>query len=103
MPTDQHGYGHAQWYAQDTKAAESLLPGHASNHGVPPFNYSETGKLANIENSFWYNQMGNLGLIGFSGAFSLSESKSLMAEACTWIGQQVDTGSMDVALLVGHW
>jgi len=90
-------------YAQDSKAAEKLLPGQPTNQGVPPFNFSETGRLANIENSFWYNQMGNLGLVGFSGAFSLEESSPLMSEACSWVGEQVKNGDMDAVLLVGHW
>ncbi len=103
LPDDQHAYGHAQWYAQDTKAAEELLPGKKTNAGVPPFNFSETNGLANIENSFWYNQIGNLGLVGFSGAFSLVESKPLMEEACTWFGDQVKRGDLEAVLLVGHW
>ena len=63
---DQFGNGHFQWYAQDTRAAATLGPGDAS----PPFNYSIDpgkghllfgGNLPAIDNSFFYNQIGNVG------------------------------------------
>ena len=79
---DQFGNGHFQWYAQDSKAAEALLPG---STGQAPFNYSIDpskghtlfgGNLPAIANSFYYNQVGNLGFIGFSGAYSYGRNTS---------------------------
>lgn len=46
--------------------------------------------------------MGNLGVIGFSGAYSLIETKPLLREACAWAAAQYKTG-MSVTVLAGHW
>ena len=104
---DQYGNGHFQWYAQDSKAAENLLPG--ATHQAP-FNYSIDpskghslfgGNLPAIENGFYYNQIGNLGFIGFSGAYTYAETLPLLTEACAWAGNTGD--SMKALILVGHW
>jgi hypothetical protein len=39
----------------------------------------------------------------FSGAYSLEETRPLMAEACSWLGEQAATGTLEVAMIVGHW
>jgi hypothetical protein len=97
-----------QWYAQDAKPAESLLPGVAG----APFNYSIDpgaghtfygGNLPAIENAFHYHQIGNLGIAAFSGAYSIEETQPLMEEACAWLGQQHASANMTVAMLTAHW
>eukprot|EP01063_Lacrimia_lanifica_P014172 TRINITY_DN20813_c0_g1_i1.p1 TRINITY_DN20813_c0_g1~~TRINITY_DN20813_c0_g1_i1.p1 ORF type:complete len:522 (+),score=168.85 TRINITY_DN20813_c0_g1_i1:53-1618(+) len=104
---DQFGNGHMQWYAQDAKAAEGLLPEGAN--GTAPFDYSVDpsrghwlfgGNLPQINNGFYYNQIGNLGFIGFSGAYTYAETLPLLKEACAWAGEEA---SIKVLLLVGHW
>jgi hypothetical protein len=101
---DQCANGHMQYYAQDAKAAEALLPGSSGapfNLSIDPGAHRLLGcNLPAIENSFWYNQVGNLGVVGQSGAYSLEESMPLMKEACAWLGQQP---GIEVAMLVGHW
>eukprot|EP01065_Artemidia_motanka_P048451 TRINITY_DN779_c0_g1_i2.p2 TRINITY_DN779_c0_g1~~TRINITY_DN779_c0_g1_i2.p2 ORF type:complete len:482 (+),score=191.85 TRINITY_DN779_c0_g1_i2:64-1509(+) len=102
---DQYANGHMQWYAQDAKCSESVMPG---AKGVSPFDFSippEHRHLPSINNSFWYNQMGNIGMVGYSGAYGLSQTKSLMQEACTWLGKnhRSQGGDVDVAVIVGHW
>jgi len=102
---DQCGNGFLQFYAQDTKAAETVGLGSSRapfNFSVPP----DGGlplvgcKLPAAANFFWYNQVGNVGLIGQSGAYSLADAKPHMAEACAWLAKQP---GLQVALLVGHW
>merc|ERR1712151_536698 len=56
--------------------------------------------LPAIDNHFWYNQIGNVGLIGQSGAYKLEDATPFMQEACAWLGKQ---HGLDVAILFGHW
>lgn len=99
---DQCGFGHMQYYAQDSKAAESALAGSP----VSPFDFSvrpDASKGCNkaaINNFFWYNQIGNVGLIGQSGAYTLGEAQPFMAEACAWLSH---VPGLQVAILFGHW
>lgn len=99
---DQCAHGHMQFYAQDAKAAEAVLPGSPA----APFNFSTTASgtascsLPDISNAFWYNQLGNVGLVGQSGAYSLDQARPLMKEACAWLARQE---GLEVALLFGHW
>lgn len=103
---DQCGNGHMQFYAQDAKAAESLIEGSSGvpfNLTIDPTAHRPLGHGCNLpamENAFWYNQMGNIGIIGQSGAYSLDETKPFMQEACSWLAQQP---GIEVAVLVGHW
>mmetsp|Transcript_36132 Transcript_36132/g.100336 ORF Transcript_36132/g.100336 Transcript_36132/m.100336 type:complete len:227 (-) Transcript_36132:91-771(-) len=96
-----------QYYAQDAKSAEAAAPG----SGVPPFNFSvdpDAGRplgflgcnLPAIENSFWYHQVGNVGLVGQSGAYPLEATRPFMREACAWLAEQP---GLEVAVLAGHW
>lgn len=102
--SDQCGHAFMQYYAQDSKAAE-----HATR-GESPFNYDVDPadgivlrwgcNMPHYTNLFWYNQVGNVGLIGQSGAVSVEDSEGVVKEACTWLSQQ---SSIKLALLVGHW
>lgn len=100
--SDQCGRGHMQYYAQDAKVAESIGEGSS----VEPFNHSDGPggggpcTLPPLENHFWYNQVGNVGMVGQSGVYSLADAKPFMAEACAWLGTQ---RGLDVAILLGHW
>lgn len=103
---DQCGNGFMQFYAQDTKAAEGSKAGNSS----PPFDFSvnpDTGGFleygcnhASLDNFFWYNQLGNVGFVGQSGAHTLEESLPYMKEACAWLPKQ---SGLDVVILMGHW
>jgi len=108
--SDQCGHAFMQYYAQDSKAAE-----HATG-GESPFNYSVDPDANNLfrwgcemphySNLFWYNQVGNVGLIGQSGAVSVEESEGVVKEACVWLSKQFDANgnnTIKLALLVGHW
>lgn len=103
--SDHCGNAFMQYYAQDAKSAE-----HASG-STPPFDFSvdpDEGRFArwgcnlpDYSNFFWYNQIGNIGLIGQSAAHHGKLVKSFMLEACAWLGKQGP--SLALALLVGHW
>lgn len=103
---DQCGNGYMQFYAQDTKASEFNFAGNSS----APFDFSvdpDKDRILGLgcntaakDNFFWYNQIGNVGLIGQSGAYSYDDVKPFMSEACSWASQQ---HSLDVLVLVGHW
>jgi hypothetical protein len=102
---DQCGNGHMQFYAQDSKAAEFNVAGNSS----APFDFSEDPdkhhllfgcNKAAMRNFFWYNQIGNVGIVGQSGAYDYGDTKPFMQEACTWLSKQ---RGLDVAVLVGHW
>ena len=103
--SDQYANGHMQWYAQDAKSAQHVGTGNKS----APFDFSSDpsthhplrgGNLPAITNAFHYHQIGNLGVVGYSGAYTLGETKPYMKEACAWLGAQQ---GMDVAMIVGHW
>lgn len=103
--SDQCGHAFMQYYAQDSKAAE------LSTGAESPFDFSVDPEANRIfrwgcnmphySNLFWYNQVGNVGLIGQSGAVTVEESESVVKEACAWLSLQGD--SLKLALLVGHW
>jgi len=100
--SDQFGNGHMQWYPQDTKASEHITPGDTT----APYNFSvdpNSKRLPAIQNSFYYNSIGNIGIIGYSGAYSLNQTLPYMREACAWLGKKYATGQVQIGMLVGHW
>lgn len=90
----------------DTAAARHVPPG----AGLPPFNFSINpteghhhllgGTPADVTNFFSYSQMGNVGLVAFSGAHPLEQLRPLLAEACAWLPKQA---GLRVAVIMGHW
>jgi len=115
---DQWGNGYMQYYTMDVKAAENLLPGKSNsflnpdNFGIPPFNFSIDpsaghevvgGNLPDISNTIWYQQIGNIAIVGYSSAYSYKVTEPFLKEACQWIGNLYDSKKISLALLVGHW
>lgn len=113
---DQYANGHMQWYAMDSKAAEKLLPQsnyelgiNPQNIGVPPFDFSidpsskHPGALPMISNAFWYQQIGNIGIVGYSGGYTYKELAPYVEEACSWLGHASAFSGVKMGLLVGHW
>eukprot|EP00038_Savillea_parva_P010735 m.192410 g.192410 ORF g.192410 m.192410 type:complete len:573 (-) comp18633_c0_seq1:255-1973(-) len=108
---DQYGNGFMQYYGQDTLAAHTVLP-NTTGAAAVPYNFSIDphkghvlfgGNKPVIDNSFVMHRMGNLGVIGFSGAYTLEETQPLMAQACLWLGDETDAGTVQVGMIVGHW
>lgn len=112
---DQFGYGLAQWHMQDTVAASSSLSDSVFG-GPAVFDYSidpdasawpvyadllGSGPIAHASNFFWYNQLGDVVFVGFSGAHSWEEQRSYFQEACTFLGTVQQTTNWVV--LLAHW
>jgi len=91
---ESFGNGHMQWYAQDAVASEL--------DSAKPFDFSinpSSKKIAAVTNFIWYNMIGNVALIGFSGAHSWGESVPHFEKTCQWIASQ----RLALVLLLGHW
>eukprot|EP00397_Hematodinium_sp_SG-2012_P029732 GEMP01031438.1.p1 GENE.GEMP01031438.1~~GEMP01031438.1.p1 ORF type:complete len:335 (+),score=48.36 GEMP01031438.1:452-1456(+) len=95
---DQKGFGFMQYYGQDVINAKYIAPGSSD----PPYNVTPTAPhgLPGVENFFFYHQIGNLGIMGFSGAHEWNETKPLFEEACQWFRRQK---GLRVVLMLGHW
>jgi hypothetical protein len=56
-----------------------------------------------ISNSFFYNQIGNAGLIGYSGAYDFADTKPYLQEACRFFKAQHISQLIKTVVIVGHW
>jgi hypothetical protein len=100
VPNDQLGNGFMQFYGQDVIASKekSSLP---FDFSVNPDDSSITkSALPAASNFMFYNQVGNLGFIGYSGAYAYEDQVNYFTEACSWAAQ---SDSIDILLLLGHW
>ena len=100
VPKDQQGQGFMQFYGMDVIAS-------AGSEKAAPFDFSVDpdgankgrNNLAHVSNFMFYNKVGNVGFIGFSGAHSFASQQAYFTEACTW----ASAANPDVLLLLGHW
>jgi len=53
----------------------------------------------NHRNLFWYNKIGSIGFIGYSGGATLAESLPDFEEACSYMAG----AGVDHVILLGHW
>ena len=87
--SDQYGIGFNQWYAM----------------GTPSFYPMKTNSCdtctPSIEETGFYTQVGNLGMIGITSYHSVYEVRSFAREACNWVGSK--RTSIRSILLMGHW
>lgn len=60
---------------------------------------ADSKTMTDIKNAFWYNKIGNVAFIGFSNAYSWSESMPYFQEACNWVGNSKPS----LLILIGHW
>lgn len=103
---EQCGNGFLQWNGMDTLAAWHAGPGGA------PYNLSvdpqiELGRVgqgarcvAAKENFNFYQQIGNVGVIGYTGASAYAELDTFFKEACAAVAAEP---TVQVVLLVSHW
>jgi hypothetical protein len=100
VPTDQYGNGMMQFYAQDTIASTDSSPYDFSvNPDDSSLNVMKNENIPNPSNYFFYNKLGNLAFIGFSGAHTYESMIPFFNEACTWANNENPLA----ILLVGHW
>jgi len=99
--SDQFGYGFMQMYGQDTEAA--LLNKSA---GAAPYDYSvvphpgEVSSLPKVENFIFSHQIGDVAVLGWTGASTWEVFQPYAQKYCTWLE---NAPTVNVALLLGHW
>jgi hypothetical protein len=111
VPKDQLGNGFMQFYGQDTLASTET----ATAKENIPYDFSQNpdalfdditkrgGILPSASNFFFYNRVGNVGFIGFAGAYSFETMSSYFTEACDAMLNDSEAGSLQAVLLLGHW
>jgi len=111
-PADQFANGFMQYFPHDSMASIAPVPsGLADNFfdfsGDPSVIQPDGNfTLPKESNFFWYHQLGNVGLIGFSGAGDFERSKPWLREACASFDQDVLATSgirPQTIYLIGHW
>jgi hypothetical protein len=115
-PLDQFGNGFMQYYAHDTLASLSPKPPPSAGAADAPaanfFDFrgdpdvidpSGNHTLPAAANFLWHHQLGNVGLIGFSGAYSINETAPYLAAACKSFGAAPAGTRPRTIYLVGHW
>jgi hypothetical protein len=93
-PNDQLGNGFMQFYGQDVYASKS--------NAALPYDFSVQPKsrwdLPLASDFFFYNMIGNVAIIGFSGVHNYSQSVPMFEEACAW----ATAADPQVILIVGE-
>mmetsp|Transcript_25298 Transcript_25298/g.60071 ORF Transcript_25298/g.60071 Transcript_25298/m.60071 type:complete len:465 (-) Transcript_25298:94-1488(-) len=92
VPWDQRGWGFLQFYGQDTVALQQADSYNftKAEHGFP-----------NAANFFWYNTIGSVGYLGFSGAHSWSEQEGMFGDACRFFSAV--ERNISAVFVAGHW
>lgn len=97
--TDSDGNGFMQYYGQDVAASLNQFPYNLTIDPDKENVFDHYDRLPNFENYFFYNRVGPVGFIGFSGAHFLSDLTPKLMEACSFFSQN----EVQWILLVGHW
>lgn len=92
-PKDQLGNGFMQFYGQDVYASK--------DNASQPYDFSVVPKgresLPVASDFFFYNKLGNLASIGFSGAHDYNSMLPMFEEACLWAAES----KPEVILILG--
>jgi hypothetical protein len=101
VPQDQLGNGFMQFYGQDVVASLSTADHAPYDFSVNP---DADGKhkaesIPYASNYFFYNKVGNVAFIGYSGAHRYSTMVDYVREACDY----AVTSKAETVFLVGHW
>lgn len=100
VPKDQQGQGFMQFYGQDVIAAKASDVAMPYDLSVDPDGDSKgRNNLPPGSNFMFYNKVGNVAFIGFSGAHSFESQLGYFEEACSWASAE----NADAVLLLGHW
>jgi len=99
--SDNFGIGMMQWWAYDSIASRNAASSerifdYSINPNTDMWKYPVPSK---VENFFWYNIMGNVGFIAWSGAHSWGETKDYLKEACSYMGNE----KPDWLIFLSHW
>ena len=105
-PGDQFGLGFMQYYGQDTMSSLNTsrpnqeyldFSTHASDHLFP---LKLRQPIPHHKNYFFYNMVGNIGFLGYSGAHKWLHTEQDFQEGCRWFAEQK---GLDVVMLLTHW
>ena len=108
VSADQFGNGFMQFFAQDTVASVKAsretaptIPGNFLNFSVDPNRTDKNGHhlLPALDNFVFYYTLGNVGFVGFSGAYPLGDTLPHLREACAHFAQSQPA----LIYVVGHW
>jgi hypothetical protein len=96
---DQQANGFMQWYGQDSAAASSHFP---YDFSIDPDteDVDETSRRPSADNFFVSHVMGNVGVIGFTGAADWPSQRGLFSRACD---SMLDEHGVSTVLIMGHW
>jgi hypothetical protein len=84
VPKDQLGNGFMQFYGQDVVGSLAAAPIPYNFINNPDGANKGSENLPPAENFFFYNAMGNVAFVGYSGAHPLSSMEKQFEEACEW-------------------
>ncbi len=102
VPKDQQGQAFMQFYGMDVIASKDSDVAIPYDFSADPDGINKgRNNLSPASNFMFYNQVGNVGFIGFSGAHTFESQVEYFNEACTWASNSAST--MDSLLLLGHW
>jgi len=99
VPMDQFGNGIMQFYGQDTLGASATAPYDFSVNPDGQYGNDHGENVAAASNFFFYNKIGNIAFIGYSGAHTYESMIPYFNEACSW----ATASNPSVVLLLGHW
>jgi hypothetical protein len=97
--SDQLSNGFMQFYAQDVYAAKSSSSASPFDFSVNPDTNPSAWNIPPASDFFYYHKLGNVGFLGFSGAHSWGDQKSMFKEACSYF----TSAKVSYVLLEGHW
>lgn len=99
VPWDQYGNGLMQFYGQDTLGASATSPYDFSINPDGSYGRARGENIPPASNFFYYNKLGDIAFIGYSGAHTYDSMKSHFTEACSWAASV----NPKVVILEGHW
>ena len=117
VPDNQFGNGYMQYYGMDT--ASSTAGGNPWNFSVDPDAVSldrdfgaqhhhdghqpNQKYLPDASNFQYFTQIGNIGVIGYSGAAHHHDIEPFFQTACAWMNRGDRASTVDWILVMGHW
>lgn len=98
---DQLGIGMTQYYAQDTLASVYLNNGEPYIWDTDPTNrYTQGPPPVDAKNAIWWFKIGNLALLGYSGAYTWDQYSGYVDQACQAFAN--DNG-VAFFIVLSHW
>jgi len=94
---DQFGIGMMQWYATDSAASLNNDFFDFSRNPNNDRNYHGTPNTAT--NMIWWNIIGNVGFLGYNGAYTMNDYAQYFDQACDYFSSNKPSW----VFLFGHW